>query len=178
MANRNSRRSIQRRSLPYYTKTSEALVVKPNTAPQQRRKRRPVPRRAKIVRYKLVNEGIKINYLAMTTIVIIFLGLMSIAAFFTIIAEKQSEISRQNNLYKKLQEANLITKAQISQGYDLKEIERIAITRLEMSKPKPHQIVYISVPKQSYVTQSNNSEKPKNPDIIGNILDNIDKIIK
>ncbi len=152
MATRNyNKKRIQRRSLPYYSPTSEAFAVDPVQQEELRPRRRPLPRRAKIVRYKLVNEGKKISLLAMLTVIFIFSGLLSVASFFTLISEKQSEISTLSNMHKKLQEANLITQAQIAQGYDLKEIEQIAKTRLGMDRPKPHQITYISVPKQDYV---------------------------
>ncbi len=152
MATRNyNKKGVQRRSLPYYSRTSEAFAVDPVQPEELRPRRRPLPRRAKIVRYKLVNEGKKISLLAMLTVILIFSGLLSVASFFTMISEKQSEISGLSNLHKKLQEANLITQAQIAQGCDLKEIEQIAIGRLGMDRPKPHQIAYITVPKQDYV---------------------------
>lgn len=49
------------------------------------------------------------------------------------------------------QEQTLILQTELTQSYDLTEIERIATTKLGMSKPKAHQVVVVNVPRQNYV---------------------------
>ena len=63
-----------------------------------------------------------------------------------------------------MQDEEAVLRAKISEEYDMIHIERIATMRLNMSKPKAHQIVYIHLPKQDYVVHhgiGDNDEGPK-----------------
>ena len=63
--------------------------------------------------------------------------------------------------------------ADLPENYDKEEIERIAVTELNMHKRKPHQEIRINVPKASYIVQN----KPKTEAPRAGILENIKNFI-
>lgn len=136
----------------YYSSTSEALKIE--KAEKREYKKQP-PKKRKVRKpkliYKLIEDNkAKFSFQTILTILIVFIGILGIVTSITIVISKRLEIVRLNKEYKEVQEINTTLKSQISQNIDLKEIERIATSKLGMTTPKPHQIIYITIPKQNY----------------------------
>lgn len=55
-----------------------------------------------------------------------------------------------NGQLSQITEYNRYLEIELSKNLDLEYIENVAINKLGMQKPAPHQIIYISVPKESY----------------------------
>jgi len=124
------------------------------TARPKTRVRKKTARRAKTVYVHLENREGKISLLTMASVFYVFLGILACLLMHSVTTSKHSGIISSQNQLKHLQEYNNSLAADISTSYDLKEIERIATTKLGMSEPKAHQIIYVNVPKQSYAVQN------------------------
>lgn len=82
--------------------------------------------------------------------------------FMALTSQKKLEVTALKADLKQAQQNNIALQATIYDGYDLAEIEAVATSKLKMMKPEEHQIVRISVPEQSYITQYDNApEEPK-----------------
>ncbi len=152
---RKNRASYSGSYSDYYSHSSEAVDVyrQRTPRPKQNKKRRRSLKPKAI--YRRVNgEKASLSFLSVVTISIIFIGILGIVLCVAFTIQKQNTILSLNTELKKLQEDNLTKSVQITQNRDLKEIEAIAKSQLQMSKPKAHQIMYIDVPKQNYVVQS------------------------
>jgi cell division protein FtsL len=71
------------------------------------------------------------------------------------IVEKRRAIKSLSTQLREAKMHNTELKADISEKLDLKYIEKVAIEKLNMSKPNKYQIVYIDVPKSNYTVQYN-----------------------
>ncbi len=187
-ANTNNNAGYNNHSM-YYSATSEAFDIEPREREtlKHNTKKRPRPdakslertkkqrkayqmakqKKAALeaakTRYEMVQDNkAGITFFSAVTIAIIFLGILSIVFTGVMIAQKRSQIAALRSEYNQLYEANLQKSAKVAQNRDLKEIEKIAVTKLGMGKPKPHQIITITVPKQNYVVQNNTAQKPDN----------------
>ena len=121
-------------------------------------KRKKVLRRIKkatIIR-RVSNDKPTISKYTIITILIVFTGVMSIALNYSRISTDRAEIRALTSQLQRLQEDNNSLEFQISESYDLREIERIATTRLGMHRPRSHQVVFISVPVETFVVRRNN----------------------
>jgi len=80
---------------------------------------------------------------------IMFLGLAAI------MFKQSSIVNTQNNIavIKGVDNEIDSIKAQIAENIDSKYIEKRAIEHLGMVRPKAHQIIYVSVPKENYTVQ-------------------------
>ena len=135
------------RSIDYYSHTSEALSQPPErerVKPRQKvSKREPKPR----LQYRDVGQTSKaFSPLIIITLVLLFAVALGIVMSFALMFERQSVIRGLTNELRQIEEDNNLIRAQISQSYDIREIERIAAQRLMMGRPQPHQIVHIYVP--------------------------------
>lgn len=146
----------------YYTNTSSALEYGAihaytmgkrhkgydriyRTRPRIRARKKPV------TVYKDVGQThAKISALAVVTIALIFICALGVALSYAALYGKSLHIAQLNSDLKQKREQNAVLEAEIAKSYDLKEIERIATTKLNMAKPTASQIIPISVPKQSY----------------------------
>ncbi|MDR2899868.1 MAG: hypothetical protein LBU94_06115 [Clostridiales bacterium] len=83
------------------------------------------------------------------------IAIVFICAVISIVSASNVTTQRLNNS-RRLEELKIMQSktaemtAEVSASMDLDEIERIARTKLEMSEPGLHQIVYINIPKQNY----------------------------
>ena len=134
----------RRRSIDYYAHTSEALIEPPGgeqAAPRRKKERKPK------LQYRDVGQtSMAFSPLSIVTIVLLFVVALGIVMSFALIFERQSVIRGLTNELRQVEEDNNLIRAQISQSYDIREIERIAAHRLMMGRPQPHQIVHIYVP--------------------------------
>ena len=141
----------------YYSNSSEALDYKIYSDHKYKKSRkRKVLRRIKkgtVIR-RVKNDSSQISKYLVITIAIVFSGVMSIALNYSRIANDRAEIRVLSNDLQKLKEENSALEFQISESYDLAEISRLAMSRLGMHKPRPYQIVYISVPAETSVVRN------------------------
>ncbi|MDR1066458.1 MAG: septum formation initiator family protein [Clostridiales bacterium] len=107
---------------------------------------------AGVMVYKM-NEAKSKSWLsipAAISVSLVFACAMSLAGICAAEFNAKFELEQLRADFKEIQEANLITEAEIAKSYDLEEIERVAIAKLGMSKPKAHQIVRVNAPAKSY----------------------------
>lgn len=134
-----------------YIKSSEALDYSDEDVykqPQRKKVLRKI-KKGTIVR-RVKNDKPKISWYVLITIIIIFMGTMSVSINYTLISSDRYKASVLSKELKILKEENAALRVQISESYDIKDIERIATLELKMSKPKSHQIIHITIPKESY----------------------------
>ena len=108
------------------------------------------------------------------TLFAIFFGMVATASSSAVLRKSQTELNAMRHELVAMQDEEAVLRAKISEEYDMTKIERIATMRLNMSKPRAHQIRYISLPKQDYVIHHGIAEYDGNPeglaDIIGGLL--------
>ncbi len=162
MKQRYNKKSYRGRSYSnYYQATANAWdlntlerydrVRKPRTEDIKKTKKKvKFKRKVKSV-YKNVGETQhKVSPLTIASICLVFVYAIGLVLSFAFISNKQIQISNLNKELDKLKNQNIITEADISKNIDIKKIEEIAINKLKMGKPKPHQIKHIEVTKQGY----------------------------
>ncbi len=178
MSNQNNKRNTNRAYKNNYTSkyrntrynyTSEAFDYddyEPTYRPRPKSKPKPREENSNRSRtkkkYKLTKRDGSIKYVQAEKDVKIFsfkfiLSLIIIMALITCIVileakiiEQRFEMDSLNTTLGELNEYNRYLEIELSKNLDLEYIEAIAINKLGMQRPSPHQIIYISVPKESY----------------------------
>jgi len=89
--------------------------------------------------------------MSLITVILIFVAAIGLVLSYAMINDRQAQIRSLMNELGRLEEDNNLIRAQLSQAYDIREIERIAIQRLMMGPPQPHQVVHIYVPPVSRI---------------------------
>ena len=84
-------------------------------------------------------------------VVVFFLGALASAVPFSRITVVNRQIATAQRDINIMRANNRTMRAQIAERFSLDEIERIATTRLGMTRPDPAQVLYIYVPPQSHV---------------------------
>ncbi|MFI3230473.1 MAG: cell division protein FtsL [bacterium] len=174
MSNRNNNQNTNRAYKDKYTSkyrnirynyTSEAFdydyddsTYTPRPKPREENFNRPRTKR----KYKLNNgdgstkyvqaeKDVKIFSFKFVISVIIIMALLTcIVILEAKIIEQRFEMESLNTTLGELNEYNRYLEIELSKNLDLEYIEAIAINKLGMQRPSPHQIIYISVPKESY----------------------------
>jgi cell division protein FtsL len=161
MSRRGRKNSDKMYSKTYYSYGSEAYKYYPEVEYDRRRRRNlPIERKVgkaekykKAMRNKTHYEFVKEkkgDFRICFSIGTLFTFILAFVCLFAINTQKESEINANISELKKIEEANSVLQAEIAKNINLKEIEEIAKTKLNMQKPASHQIVYINIPKQSY----------------------------
>lgn len=115
----------------------------------------------KLVFVKWDDKKARISPLRLLTLVFIFCGAISIAVSSAMVKDAHNNITALEKELKRCQDENMSLNAAVADNYNLTEVEAIAIGRLGMERPKPYQIIYIDVPKQSYVVRSKPVEETR-----------------
>lgn len=140
----------------YYNNTSEAFKYAPNYEPEYN----PVPKRRvrKKIKEKYVKAEQNERYLSLK----FFVGLAIFATIGICVVginaktiEKRFKIDSLNSELKEIRELNKNLQTDIAKNLDLDYIQKYATENLRMQKPSSHQIVHISVPKESYTVKNN-----------------------
>lgn len=115
------------------------------------------------VKYKYeIDKNNKLSFATWLSISVIFIGSIVCLYFNASITQKIQNINDIGKKTTKQGEINANLLVKISNSYDLINIERIASTKLGMSKPQEYQIISIDVPKESYIVQySTKNEEAK-----------------
>ncbi len=127
-----------------------------------------------IFKIKEDNHHYFLSPMNIVSIFIIFFGIIALTVSSAAIRKSQLDITNMHLELTRLEEEGAMTKAEIAEEYDVSQIEKIATSRLGMNKPKPYQIVYIDVPKQSSVVQY---EQEKNGEEETGLIDKITTFI-
>lgn len=158
MKNGNRKNNYSEAYKKYYTSGSEAYRLKErpdkkssnkskaNNGKDQTPNARQVANSRKELNRKIVLNNIKLIMCVLVVFTCSIIIMLSFTSKFYI----ESQITQLNSELKTVEEANLTLKTQISEQMDVKTIEELATTRLNMAKPEKHQIVYIDVKKPSY----------------------------
>lgn len=93
------------------------------------------------------------KHIAFTTVLIFAMGIGAVWSF-AYLQDMRQQIDRQRVLLQQQHENNILARAEITRHVSIEEVARIAEERLNMSRPDPSQIVFINVPRPSYVVQS------------------------
>jgi len=135
----------------YYSYTSEAFsqplrnepIVKPSKTGKKKVKKSGL-------HYRDVGEtSAMFSLYSLITLVIMFAAALAVVMTSAVIVDRQQQIRVLTAELRQVEEDNNMLRTQISQSYDLREIERIASQRLTMGRPQPHQIIHIYVPRTS-----------------------------
>ena len=144
-------------SLAYQMPATPAYAPAPRRAPRPPRQAVRVKQKQASAkpRYVVVEDASpRVSLMSILTIIFIFACGFSIALSYAFISQKQNQISALHADIKDTMDNNERLRAEISQKFNLDDIRNIATKKLGMSEPKPYQIVYINVPKQSYVVHN------------------------
>jgi len=95
-----------------------------------------------------------ITFKTVFTLLVIFVGAIFVTISSAMIGDINVKINDKRAKLQNQREVNAALRAQSTQKYTLEEVERLARENLGMNKPDPSQIIYINVPKQSYVVIS------------------------
>ena len=150
----------RRRPIDYYSYTSEALSRPPKEESAKPRRKRVKKGGKPKLEYRDVGQTSRaFSPLSIVTLALLFAAALGTVMSFALIFERQSAIRSLTNELRQIEEDNSLIRAQISQSYDIREIERIAVQRLMMGRPQPHQIVHIYVPRTSYTAPSTEPQR-------------------
>lgn len=135
----------------YYSAGSNALQPSVDDGGLRRKRRRKV--KTKIVRKGLQYRDVgrtqmPFSMYALGTVVLLFAVSLSTVMSYALISDRRAAIRGLEAELLQVREENDLIRAQISERYDINEIERIASTRLMMGRPMPHQVVHIYVPRR------------------------------
>ncbi len=81
--------------------------------------------------------------------------------FFSQVAVAKMELSKVNDEYAKLNEVNAQLNIKLATAYNIDNIRQRAENELYMSKPEPHQIMYITVVPENFVEYEMDTEESK-----------------
>lgn len=142
----------------YYTNSSEAheLDTQPVIKEPEKKKRPKTSKKIKVTTKYVYKEIVDKNFSAFTYLLIsvVFLGCFINLSLSSQIKLKQDQIRLMSTKLNDIEISNEKLKLDSSNTYSLSEIETIAISRLGMSKPQPHQIIHIDIEKSSYPSHS------------------------
>ncbi len=110
------------------------------------------------VHYEFVNVK-KGDFKVYFSIATFFTFVIAFICMFAVNNQKQAEINSNVAELKRIEETNSVLQTESIKNINLEKVEKIAMTKLNMQKPAPHQIVYINIPKQSYTVQYNSVQK-------------------
>ena len=158
----------------YYSYSSQAHQleeVEEEYREYARPKRRPAParktkgknvRRAKVQRgtpkpktvYELDLQNRRVfSPTTFLLVAVFFLGVFAWLISMAYADQTRFTLSSAQNTLKTIQQENTVLEKDLYEGYDLVEIEQIATTRLNMTKPEEYQLVVVNVPRASYSVQ-------------------------
>ncbi|MCL2699050.1 MAG: hypothetical protein FWE68_01930 [Defluviitaleaceae bacterium] len=125
---------------------------------KEKKRKKPPEAWRRIQRTKVVYVDILANtqfftWRLLVSLAAIFVGMIAITISSAILRQEFAGLNALRNEIALLQEEEASLRARIAEDYDVVQIERIATTRLNMSQPRAHQIVYITMPRQDYVVQ-------------------------
>ena len=143
-------------------------VRKLQPTPRVQQPRRPTKR----VRKKKQTEYIRFDtrryrpskHITFTIMLIFAMGVGAVWSF-AYLQDMRQQIDRQRVALQQQEENNILARAEITRHISVEEVARIAEERLNMSRPDPSQIVFINVPRPSYVVQSNAPNRLEQPNM-------------
>lgn len=147
----------------YYSKSSEALKYAPSYQPQYEPSIKKKTRKVIRERYVLAEKNEKIFSINFFVVLSIFVSIaVSFVGINAKILQRKFEINNLNSQLKEIKEDNKNLEIEIAKNLDLDYIENYANKKLKMQKPATHQIVHISIPKESYTVKNNIIENKEN----------------
>jgi len=134
----------------------------PRPAKKHRKKvQRGTPKAKPVVIIQMENKRI-LSPMGAMLLVVVFAGFFLCVAARAHTADRRLTLTSLQSDLKALTQENIELQKDLYEGYDLAEIELYATARLGMVKPEEHQIRTISVPKQSFSVQYDNTmEEPQ-----------------
>jgi len=130
-----------------------------------------VKRKKPVVYRKNKDKSLKIHGSFYIYGLVIFAGLMSLVFLNAAYVHKKNSVEALKKQISEIREANQDMRLALAVSYDENEIAALA-AEMGMSKPKPYQIYYINVPKESYAMGGGITETPDDKDdsLIGRLL--------
>jgi cell division protein FtsL len=92
------------------------------------------------------------------TLFIIFMGILGIAFTYAFTDETRRQITQVHRERQEQNETNIALRTEMAQRYTLDEVAKLAGERMGMNTPDSSQVIYIEVPKQSYIVLNQNTE--------------------
>lgn len=134
----------------FYSRSSAAFdLAEPNEVYEPKRLKRVRKVRAEaITKYKLqINKKAKFSFLTYFTIFTVFAGCVITISLNAQMSYLSMQINAKYGELAEAEEENELLRSELLSGYDLSEIERVASTRLGMSRPQSHQIIRVDIRK-------------------------------
>ncbi|MDR1689466.1 MAG: hypothetical protein LBS21_12765 [Clostridiales bacterium] len=133
------------------------------------KRRKTVTRRKKIRIIDQIEKSLRMPKQIYILAAVAFLGAFSVLWSFSAMHVKKIAVQKLESEVKVLKESNRAGQLALTAGYDIEEI-KIAAEKIGMSPPKPHQIKYIDVPKESYAKATGQAEAKETDNSALNII--------
>ena len=144
--------------------------AKPSMSKKHAKKIYVPKKRKKVIYIKSVSNIKFFSWRLLVTLVAIFLGMVSTASSSAVLRKNNSELNAMRSQLIQMQDEEAVLRARISEEFDITQIERIATTRLNMRRPRAHQIVYIHLPKQDFVVHHGIAGSDDAPDSLWEVI--------
>lgn len=142
----------------YYNYTSVAHDYEPDY-----KKNKGINKRIKKIKkekYVKAEQGLSfVSLKFLVSFVIIATFIVAIIFVEALTIQKRFDIDTLNATLREINENNKNLETELAKNLDLDYVEYIATTELDMQKPASHQIVHISIPKESYSEKGNIQER-------------------
>jgi hypothetical protein len=133
------------------------------------KRRRTVKVQRKIAIEHRKEKGIRMPKPVYILAAVFFLGAFGLQLSVSAVHVKKIAVQKLESEVKILRESNREGQAALSALRDIEEI-RIAAEKIGMGPPKPHQIKYIDVPRESYAKAKGSAEENTNADSAINVI--------
>ena len=136
-------------------KPAKPKVAKPKTAKRQRT-------RLNVIYFRNRIDPAKNNPIeAYIAFIFLALGLFCIVGSHAMVQEARVTNTRLRTQLAETRTHSAALHTELYENFDKDEIERIAMAEFDMTYPKPHQEIRVSVPKASYVVQVKQNTMPE-----------------
>lgn len=151
--------NVYKNKYNYYNNSSTAHDYSEDVYYKQNKINRRIRKKKKDV-YVNVEQDTKILSFKSIFAFAFIIGFIILAVFMdATIIQKKFEIEEINSKIKEVNENNKNLETELAKNLDLKYVEAVAVSRLDMQKPALHQIIHIKIPKESYSEKGNIEKK-------------------
>lgn len=153
-AKKTKKRLQQNDKNAYYSNGNIAYDVEPAYYPQEQpapvlHPRPRIKREIEKERQRITIHKIKI----IMALAVVFICSIAVMGGNAILEKQRVVLSQMRSELSTIESENLTLQSEITEQLDLDYVSQEATTRLGMAEPKSYQIVYITVPKESYTLQ-------------------------
>ena len=134
---------------------SPAVKARPPKRAKKGKVQRGTPKPQTVYKINMQNHR-AFSPMGFLMIAVVFGGILAWVVSTAHADQRRYALTAAQNALKTIKQENSDLQKDLYEGYDLAEIAYLAAAKLGMTKPEEHQIVHVSVPKQSYSVQYDN----------------------